>query len=123
MRNISNNCISQGLALGGASSTAPRIPELHVLSLQYRANGSQSSNRALSRPDTPVAIANLVPHNATFQVNVGYFGICYRAGNSEWSCGHKASAIVRRLSADEDPLNLIWQGSQFRANVLFSPLL
>jgi hypothetical protein len=68
------------------------------------------------------AISNIVG-GAHMQVRVGYFGICINPDGGSWLCSNNATALANEVSVDQDPLNLIWLGSQFKDMIVFPYLM
>lgn len=68
------------------------------------------------------AIANIVG-GAHLQARVGYFGICVNPDGGSWLCSNNATALANQVTADQDPLNLIWLASQFKDMIVFPYLM
>ncbi|KAJ5725911.1 uncharacterized protein N7483_007268 [Penicillium malachiteum] len=105
------------LLLAGCSSSSPQIPDIFLISMYYE---SYKPNFALSQVDPGVtsAIANI-----SFEVRVGYFGICIQPDHGSYICNANATALAEVVTVDQDPLNLIWVASTFKDAVVFPYLL
>ncbi|KAL8649551.1 MAG: hypothetical protein Q9226_005527 [Calogaya cf. arnoldii] len=62
--------------------------------------------------------------NATsLEVRIGYFALCFKQTGSGWTCGGDALTLTKQLHPDGDPVNLIWQGAEFKDTIMFYGLI
>ena len=54
---------------------------------------------------------------------MGYFGICISTDGGSWLCQNNATSLAWQVTAEEDPLNLIWLASQFKDMIVFPYLM
>lgn len=109
------------LLLAGCSSSSPMMPSIFLMSLWYD-QGSPSFDPAQADPSVSRAIGNIVG-DARLEARVGYFGICINADGGSWLCSQNASSLASQVSADQDPLNLIWVADTFKGSIVFPYLL
>jgi len=109
------------LLLAGCSSSSPLVPNIFLISLFYQSHTPVAST-AQTDFNVHVAIANIVGQTI-FAVRVGYFGICINPDGGAWLCSNNATALANEVSADQDPLNLLFLASQFKDMIVFPYLL
>lgn len=111
------------LLLAGCSSSSTLIPTIFLLSVSYQ-KSTPTLDPAQVDYSVHTAISNIVC-DAQLQVRVGYFGLCVNpdgSGNS-WLCSNNATTLAYHISADQDPMNLIWVANRFKETLVISYLL
>jgi len=109
------------LLLAGCSSSSPLIPDIFLLSLYYQDYEAVPDTSQVDY-NVHTSIAQIVS-GATLQARVGYFGICISTDGGSWLCQNNATSLAWQVTAEEDPLNLIWLASQFKDMIVFPYLI
>jgi hypothetical protein len=91
------------------------------MSLVYHASTPVNSSSQLN-PTLLTQIANITS-NANLEIRAGYFGLCVRPLQQEWDCSASSASVASRVTAEQDPLNLIWTANNFKSDVILSAFL
>lgn len=114
------NCCSSPAALTLAGASRPSISNVYVLSLAYNKSTISQCNSSLGEGFSAML------HGATvgsrLEVRMGYFGLCFPTPAQPWLCSSDKRAVLRYLTRDADPLDLIRMGIRFQ-DVLFTGLV
>lgn len=107
------------ILLAGCSSYSS-MTNIYVLGLSYI--NSTQSNLSESRRNLSETLS-AIKGSAQLEVRIGYFGMCIRQRGIVWLCSSDATGLMQQIGSENDPLGLIYTGSKFKSDVLFSGLL
>ncbi|KAK9457866.1 Ca2+ regulator and membrane fusion protein Fig1-domain-containing protein [Dipodascopsis uninucleata] len=112
------------LLLAGCSSSFSIIPNIYLLHVAYN-DGTVyqiSDDSTIVNPAISTGLAGLVGVT-TYEVRIGFFGICMTNNPASWLCSENATALAEQLTAAEDPLNILHLAQTFREKIVFPYLL
>ena len=108
------------------------MPDIYLISLSYQNSSTTTENSNSTGLANPNLLSQLqkAAAGASLEVRAGFFAVCVRGytltrtleENQQWTCG-KVESLNHFLTADSDPLNLVYYASKFSSNVVFYGLL